>query len=443
MRNLYKKYHPYFKESKEIQAIIQNSSWLVLDKILRLFLGIFVNALVARYLGPNEFGELAFTLAYISIFQVIASFGLDGVVVRDISKDKSEAGIILGTAFTLRSIIGILVWMVAVIIAIIAEGNWNRTVMLIVLIGGSLIFQSGDTVDLWFQSQSQSRRTVAAKIVAYSLANIIKLVLVLNNASILYFAAVVSIEALISCLAIYVAYRRFPCEGSWKLSLKMIKRLICDGWPFVLSGMSVIVYTRIDQIMIKEILGVEQLGIYAAVLPLATVWQFIPMVLMVSVAPYVARKKNESEEKYVKTLELIFNIFAAIGWIICILMLISAGTLVHLLFGDQYENGVPIIMIYIFSILSINLGVAQGLWILNESKSIISLYKTLIGALVCVVGNLILLPKIGIKGAAVTSILSMFSAGILSNIFFARNIMKMQIKALLMTWIFKIKLFSK
>lgn len=413
-------------------AAMSNSGWLMFDKLIRLLLGLLVSAWVARYLGPAQYGELAYVLAFLAFFQAVAVLGMDGIIVRDIAKDKTKAGEILGTAFVLRISVGFCCWIIAVASMGWFNGWQDRSVYITALAGASLIFQAADTIDLWFQSQSQSKRTVIAKLLAYIISNGLKIILILNSASLVAFSAVISIEFLLAALALAYAYRKFTCQQPWQLFKTRAVRLLQESWPFILSGLSIIVYMRIDQIMIKEILGEAELGIYAAVLPLAMLWTFIPMTLSVSLAPMVARAKQQSEQAYWTYLSNIFRGFALLGWLICIPVAILSSFVVELLFGSEYANGAPVLAIVVFTNLFINMGIAQSLWILNEGKSKLSLYKTIAGAVVCLIANFILIPQFGIMGAAISAVLAQLSSTILANIVLSRNVFTLQIKSLLL-----------
>ncbi|MEL4300471.1 flippase [Shewanella xiamenensis] len=413
-------------------AAINNSGWLMFDKLFRLVLGLLVSAWVARYLGPTQYGELAYVLAYLAFFQAVAVLGMDGIIVRDIAKDITKAGEILGTAFILRLLVGISCWLIAIAGMGFSNSWQDRSVYITALAGASLVFQAADTIDLWFQSQSQSKRTVIAKLTAYIISNGLKILLILNQAPLLTFALVMSIEFLLAALALAYAYRKFSSPHPWKLLKSQAFRLLKESWPFILSGLSIIVYMRIDQIMIKEILGETELGIYAAVLPLAMLWTFIPMTLTVSLAPMVARAKQESEKAYWICLSNIFRGFALLGWLICIPVALLSSFVVELLFGSEYTNGSSVLAILVFTNLFINMGVAQSLWILNDGKSKLSLYKTIVGAIVCLTVNLILIPQLGIMGAAISAVLAQLSSTMLTNIFLCRDVFILQVKSLLL-----------
>lgn len=411
-------------------AILQNSGWLLLDKLLRLALGLLVGAWVARYLGPAQYGELAYVLAYIALFQAVATLGLDGIVVRDIAQNKAHANTVLGTAFALRLGVGVICWLTAVSSMAWLNGINDRSVALTALAGGSLVFQAADTVDLWFQSQSQSRRTVLAKLTAYLISNGVKVALILNSAPLVAFAAVMALDGLTAAIGLAVAYRRLPCKQRWDRAAITAQQLLSESWPFILSGISIMVYMRIDQIMIKEMLGAQQLGIYAAVLPLATLWQFIPMMLYASLAPFVARKKAESETAYWQALQKIFKAYALLGWLVCIPTVAFANLVVSILYGAQYQQGAVVLSIYVFTNLFINMGVAQGLWLLNERRAIISLANTIVGAVVAVAGNWLLIPHFGIAGVAMVAVLAQLVSAVFMNLIFSKRVFLMQIRSL-------------
>ena len=415
-----------------IKKVIHNSGWLLFDKLVRMGLGLFVGAWIARYLGPTQYGELAYVLTYLAFFQSIATLGMDGIVVRDISKDENKAGQILGTVFSLRLIVGFICWIFAISGMALLNGWRDQSVYITALAGATLVFQAADTVDLWFQSQSQSRRTVLVKLSAYIVSNGIKVVLIINDASILDFSFVIGLEAVIISIGFIFAYKKYPCKQPWQRIKEKYHDLLKESWPFIISGISIIAYMRIDQLMIKNYLGDKELGIYAAVLPLATIWQFIPMTLSVSIAPLVAKKKTEGNDVYYKTLINIFRAFAMLGWLVCIPISFLSSFIVSFLFGHQYMAGANILMILVFTNIFINMGVAQSLWIINERKSKISLYKTIIGVMICIISNIILIPVYGVMGAAVSAILAQAVSAVFSNLIFARKILRMQLKGLLL-----------
>ncbi len=422
----------WLEKRSHLLPIIHNGIWLISERGARLIFGLFVSVWVARYLGPSQFGELSYALAFIAIFQGIANLGLDGIVVREIAQKKSEVGLILGSAFVMRSSMAIFSWIVVVAGVGFSNGFASESFFLIALVGGGLLFQSSDTIDLWFQSQSQSKRTVLAKFSAHIITNVIKLIMILMDAPLVAFALVIGLEAILNACGLFIAYRMYPCKQVWTASIKKSKELLIESWPYMLSGLSIVLYMRIDQIMIKEYLGDDQLGIYAAILPLATIWQILPMTIMVSLGPLVAARKLEGTKAYQNLLYQLFRLYALLGWTVCALVYIFSGWAIPLLYGEKYLQGIGVINIYVLTNIFINLGVAQSLWLINEKKPLISLYKTLSGAIFCIVGNILFLPKYGIFGAAWVAVMSMAMSAVFSNLIFDKKIFFIQIRSLIL-----------
>lgn len=415
-----------------LRALLSNSLWLLLDKGMRLVLGVTVGAWVARYLGPVQFGELAFALAIVALFQAAAGLGLDGILVRELSQRSAPDGTVLGTALSLRWLAGALGWLVAVLYAGLADGWWQTQMQLVALTAAVLVFQPAEALELWFQSQGQAKRGVQARLLAYAASHATKVALILFEAPLIAFAASALFDALATAVALSMAYRRWPSENRWSVSGLLAARLLKESWPLMIGAISVMVYMRIDQVMVKEALGVETLGVYAAVLPLATLWAVIPMTINASLAPTVARAKAQSEQAYQRLMGQIFRSYAALGWVLAILSAASAYVLVPVLFGPAFEGGIAPVMVYGLCNAFIAMGAAQTLWVLNERKPMVTLYKAALGAIACVLLNAWLLPSGGLMGAALAAVIAQFVSTVASNSVLAPEIFKRQIRGLLL-----------
>lgn len=411
----------------EAKDILKNSGWLFLDKAIRAVLGLLVGAWVARYLGPSQFGELSYYLALIAIFQVITTLGMDGIVVREIAKSHNSADAILGTVFWMRLLTGCTSWAFVVLsFAFIDAGN-KQGIWILGIAAASLIFQSGDVVDLWFQGRSQNKRGVYAKLSAYLIANLIKVALIILGAELIAFAVAVAAEAAIVAFAMLISYSFYPCKGIWVRSWKLGRGLLVESWPYLISGISIMIYMRIDQVMIKEMLGEYELGLFSAALPFATIWNVVPVIICAVLLPYMTRKKVESSEEFNRYLVYIFRTF----WVISIALVLFTNLASHFLianfYGDSYKEAIPILNIYILTIIPVFLGVAQNLWILNEGKSYLVLLQTSLGAIFSIITNLLLIPILGLQGAAIAAVTSQCISAVLINLIFSRKLFRMQL----------------
>lgn len=432
-----------FTDRPNLRSFIDNTSWLMLDKFVRLALGIAVGAWVARYLGPERYGELTYSIAFVALFQTVANLGADGIIIRDIVKRPGDAQVILGTAFWLRVLFGLLSLGIVLGILAFLRPQDKKAMLVTAIVGGVLVFQSVDTIDLWFQSQNQNRRTVIPKVLAYIFTNGVKVVLILIHASLILFASAILLDVIIAAIGLWISYKRFPINGGWQFRFHLAGDLLKQSFPFMLSGLAIMIYMRLDQVMIREMVSDKELGIYSAGMALSSFWGFIPLTLSIALGPYVARKKTESEQAYYDALDIIFRIYGAVSVVVVVLVLISGPFAIDLLYGKAYAGSKHILSIHIFTFIFISLGIAQNLWIVNERAGRIGLYKTIIGLIVCIIGNIFLIPIYGAVGAAIVAVFVQFLSAVGSNIIFSPRILKMQLLGivqlpLMKKWLFRV-----
>lgn len=391
---------------KQLQNAIGNTGWLLFDRITRIVIGLTVGAWVARYLGPSQFGELAYILSFVAFFQVVADLQADGFIVRDIAQNQKDTAIILGTALWLRLIAGVIGWLSAIALMVLLHPDERGLIGLTIIVGGTMVFQASDTVDFWFQSQSQSRRTVTAKFVAYLFSNGIRVALLLTKAPLMAFAAVICLESAALALALAIAYRRFPTEQRWRARVAQAKSLLHLCWPFIASGFMITAYMRVDQIMLKEMLGERQLGIYAAALPLSQAWNIIPATLVTSLAPYIARKKVRGEAEYQDALVIIFRLFAVISLSGAAVTALAAPWIIRLMYGAEYHASAIVLSTLVFVIVFGYQGMAQSLWVVNNSVRMAMLVGTTLSAIINLLANAVLIRKFGVLGAVYSCLLA-------------------------------------
>lgn len=418
-----------FVGSEGRKRVLANSGWLILDRVLRAVAGLLVGAWMARYLGPSQFGLLSYVLAFTALFQAIANLGADAIVVRDIAHDRDAAPEILGTVLALRIASGMACWLLCVGVVAASTGD-SRTIVLAAIVSASIVFQASDTVDLWFQSQTQSRLTVSAKLAALGLSTALKVGLILVEAPLVAFAAVFTFDAAACALAMIYVYRRYPTDRAWSHVRQRALPLLKESWPLLASATAIMVYMRVDQIMIKQMLGDAALGIYAAALPLSQLWQVLPLTLAVSLAPFITRRKASNEASYRRLMVLLFRGFFYLGVAVTLLTWLVSEPLVNGLFGPAFAQSAKVADIHVASNIFCFLGIARGLWLINERRFAVLLYGTLLAGATGVLLNWLLLPRIGVVGAAWTAIAVQFVAAFLINMFLDRNSFRMQLEAI-------------
>lgn len=401
----------------KLLKIVDNIGWLFFDKILRMGVGLLIGVWIARYLGPEQFGLLNFTAALIGLFGALAGLGLPGIVVREIVQDPTCRGDTLGTAFALQLLGGAVAYSLLLATVIYMRPQDHLSQLVAAILGAMVLLKAFEVAAYWFESQVQSKYTVWVQNGAFLVFAGIKVVLILTGASLINFAWAMLAEAIVVALALMLALHRLgPPLHSLRISYERCCALFKASWPLMLSSIAIMIYMKIDQIMIGQMLGNDAVGIYSAAVRISEIWYFIATAVAASVLPAIFEAKKNNEQQYRQRLQGLFDLMTWIAIIVALPVTLFATPLVTVLFGADYSAAGGVLAIHVWATVFVFLGVAGGNWFLAENQQLLGLQRTALGAVVNVILNLILLPTWGLTGAAWATLISYAVAGMLIDV---------------------------
>lgn len=409
--------HRRIAHRPNLVKIVDNIGWLFIDKILRMGVGLLVGVWVARYLGPEQFGLLNFATAFTGLFGAIAALGLQGIVVRDLVRDPESAHLTLGTAAVMQLVGGLVAYLL--ILGVIAYLRPDDTLArgIVAILGAMMLLKASDIAVFWFESQVQSKYTVWAQNAAFLVFAAIKVVLILQQASLVAFVWTMLAEAtLVALVLLVVMSQRGPAFNRLRVSAERGKTLLKDSWPLILSAIAVTVYMKIDQIMLGQMIGDEAVGIFSAATRISEVWYFIPMAIVASVFPALLEAKKRSEAQYYARLQRLYDLMVVISVAVALPMTFLATPIIVLLFGDAYHGAGTVLAIHIWASVFVFLGVASSNWFLAENRQVLSLQRSVTGAIANIALNLWLIPPYGVVGAAIATVVSYAIAALFADL---------------------------
>ncbi len=399
-------------ESRDyLQNVISNTGWQFADNIVRMGVGLLIGIWVARYLGPAQFGLLSFALAFVALFSPLASLGLDDIVVRNLVRDPTTRDESLGTAFVLKLIGGGASFVAATAVIFVLRPDDDLSRWLVAIIAAGAVFQAFNVIDFWFNSQVQAKYLAIAKSIAFLICAVIKVTLIIGGAPLIAFAWVGTFEILVGAVAIVLAYRsRGLNPRHWKCSWNTAKSLLKDSWPLILSCIVIMIYLRIDQVMLGEMVGSEAVGVYSVAVRLTEVWLFIPTAIYWSVLPSLVEARQTGEELFYGRLQKYYNLMALSAYVIAIPIMLLAKWLVLSLFGSPYEEAGLMLAVMIWANLFTFLELARSAFFNVMNWNRIYFVTLALGAALNVGLNWLLIPRYGGLGAAVATCASYWFA---------------------------------
>lgn len=390
-----------------LRRVLGNASWLYADRLLRMAVGLFVGVWLARYLGPAVFGQYSYAYTLAALFGAVATLGLDRIVVRELVNMPEAKHEWLGSALALRLFGGVLAGSAMVVSVILLRPEDTLTQILVAVLATGLVVQSLDVLDLWFQSQLQGRLSVLAKGAAFVIATAAKIMLILAGAPVLAFVIVGVVELLLGGAALAVAYALSgQTFARWRVSATRAAKLMKPALPLLFSGIAISVYMKIDQIMLGQMLGDEAVGVYSAAVRLSEATYFIPAVMVSSILPAIHVSRASNRDLFLERMQRFFDLMTVISLTVALPISLLSSLLIEFLYGPAYAAASGVLAVYAWSGMLVFLGVAGGAYLVAEDLNVLSLYRTLLGAVANVGLNLMFIPKWGMLGAAYATLIS-------------------------------------
>lgn len=389
------------------QAAVRNLGWLVADRCVRLVLSVGVGLWVARYLGPERLGRFSYVVALVTLANFLPQLGLDAVLKREWLRSPGGVAEWLASAWVLRVGAGLVA---GAAMMVVAWGGWGLSpdeARLLAVLAVLMLQPALFLPELWLQTQLNARAAALVQIGALAVASVVRVGLIASGAGLTAFAWVLVIEMALGAVGFYWAARRAGMPRMWGAATgATARRLLHESWPLILASLAVVVYMKIDEVMLRRLAGAEAVGIYAAAARLSEVWYFVPTAIASSVLPALLRAREAGGESYRRRQQEYYDLSAALAYGLSAPVALLAPWIVQRAYGPAFAGAAPILAVHIWSSVFVFLGVARGQWLVNEGLQTFYMWTTAAGAVVNVGLNLVFIPRWGGLGAAWATVIA-------------------------------------
>lgn len=397
-----------------------------------------VSIALANYLGLGQNGILAGGTVYIYFFSAVATLGLDQFVVKELHAFPESRDKILGTSFWMKVMAGFacvpLIWLAFHIYP--AKGTPYSYVFILSFIG---IIQAFTVVESYFQSQVQSKYIMQVQVAGNLVSAAIKLALIFTKMPLVWFVYAYAFDFLLISVGYYFTYQRKERSVfSWSYDPHLAKKLFTYSWPLIISGIMITLFMRIDAIMLQNMKGVKEAGAYQTVATLSEAWNFVPMVIVTSLFPAILNARRDDTERYNKRIQDLYNLMVYLSLPVAVIITFAAP-FIYKLYKPEYAYAAPVLSVHIWSGVFVFLGIASGQYLIAENYNKLTFIRTGFGAIVNIGLNLLLIPRMGMMGAAIATL-----AAYAGSTFFLLFIPKVNKQGVMMLKsLFLISLFSR
>ena len=408
--NLIKKITPsrwhWVLEHEGHKRYFANMSWMFGGQMFSLLVSFFIGAWIARYLGPDNYGVLNYSVAFVGIFGFIASLGVDGILNRELIKTPEKRDELLGTAFRLKLIGGVIAFCLAVISVLFLKSE-PRIKILVALFAFSFILQSINVVSIYFNAEVKSKNNVKATLISTVITSILKVLVIIYGKGVIWLVIVLVLDSLWQGIGLIRSYNNYGLKiKNWVFSKILSKEILKNSWPLMLAAASGLIFSKIDQVLIGQMLGNYKVGIYAAAVKLVEIWYFIPVLICTSLFPAIINAKKTNYDVYKKRLKNLYLLLIIISIIISLLTTIFSKPIILILFGSSYLESILVLKIYIWSSVGLFLTIAVNQYLLSENLVKIIFWVNFLPMIFNMIFNIIFIPIFGLGGASWVNLVS-------------------------------------
>lgn len=414
--------------------VFKTTFWLQLERIWAMVIGIVVTMWVARYLEPEGFGIFSYALAIASIVQVIGQGGTPNLLLRDLSLGEGDQGRILGAGTLLRFVATFVIACVT-FFGLFQSGETSDTILMLLafmLVGRVLM--AFENARFLHSARNQGLLVFLSTGLGLTLGAAAKVILILIEAPVEAFGITILIEgATVGAMYLLIRAKDQP-PLRWP-EWSRIRVMAIEAIPLALSSAAVVVYMRIDVVMLEELRSAYDAGIYAAAVRLSDAWYFVPTTIVHATAAPLLRSKKVSFGKYRDRLRQLFQGLVLFSYALALCTTLVAGPVIKLFFGVEYVASAPVLAVHIWAISFVSLGVASSQYLLNEGLKWLIFCRTVAGAISNVGLNLWLIPLYGPMGAALSTLISYCVSGVLVHALggpIAREMFWMQLRSIVL-----------
>lgn len=402
----------FFRNFSELKKYLSNTIWMVSGKAYFIISSGITSILIARYLKPENFGLISYALSLVAIFSPIVTLGIEQILIREIVKDKEKENKLLGTSFFLQLTGGVVSLLALNLISYIHESS-SETRLIIMILSSILIFKSFDVFNYYLQSIAKIKYWSILEGIVFTISMILKLLLIYYQAKVYFFAVAFALEAFLMAIGLIYVYKKILKQNLflWKIDLSILRKLLRESFPLIVSSVMITIYMKIDQVMIKNILDSSQTGLYAVAVKLSELWYFIPVSLVVATYPSLIKSFENNKRKFGKRFKQMNFSLLALSVVLACFIVFFGEKIIDLLYGKEYIDAVGVFKIYIWATIPVVLGLTSSKWLIINGMQKYSMYSTAVGSITNIILNLLFIPSFGIVGSAFATLISYSVSG--------------------------------
>ncbi|MBU1992230.1 MAG: flippase [Patescibacteria group bacterium] len=403
------------------RKILSNTFSQIAGKAISAIISVLIIKIITNYLSISGYGEYTMIYEFIAFFAIAADLGLFTIGVREMSRNEEEVKKIAGNILGLRIVLAFITMGLAVAAAFLIP-KYQGTLIpigtaiaaittIFTLLNGTVAM----VLQLRLKMQWVSLTFVLGRLATLGYMAYIVFYGIPEPSDLgfynLLIAGVIG-NGLMFAATTYLANKTVELKPQF--DLKLWKRVVVASLPYGLALILNQIYFRIDSILLFMLKDSSEVGMYGVPMRMLEVFTVIPLYFMNSVLPVLTKALKEKTEKYRRIIQYSWDFLMTtatpiiIGSVILaypIVFIVSSPEFLSRLNEGFYGSDIGLqILIFALGFQFLNVLFAFILISMNQQKKLLLI--NFIAVLFNIVGNFLVIPQWGFRGAAFTSVIS-------------------------------------
>ncbi|WP_407281983.1 flippase [Methanolobus sp. WCC1] len=392
------------REKGTIEKIAANTGFLLLGRVTTKIISFFTVMYLVRYLGAEAYGKYAFAFAYISFFTIISDLGLHTILVRETSRKHEIKEKILGNAILISSILSIIAFLLAIVSTDIQNIPLD-TKNIISIAGLSLLLGAISPYGVIYEISFKMKYSVLFSLVSRIFLLAAVLTVIYMDIGILWLVFVTVFADAIHSFLMFIFSKKI-IKPSFKIDFNLWKRLLKESLPLALSSFFIIIFFRIDVIMLSMMKGDYDVGIYSSAFRLTEAVLFIPSTFMISMYPLLSQYFEKAQQTfvftYLKALKYLFNS----AFLLALFLYLLSEEIILAIYGIDFLESADVFKILSWATAILFINYLFGSLLVSANKQSVTTISTALCAFMNIMINYILIPHYSYVGAAIATVIT-------------------------------------
>ncbi len=354
--------------------------------------------ILARHLGAADYGRYSLVFLYASFFQGLASFGVDDVLTRELSRRAPAAERLLGNAVLLR--LGLSGIAVVSCVLVAHWGEVDRRVAGATVVAVLPLLLSALYVPLWSWLAARMEYPLRESIVVASRVAELALLagFAVGGAG---FPTLVAVTAAAQGLPLVLTLwlLRGRVRVRVRYDRETARQLLSQAAPLGLASVVALVYGRVDGVLLARLAGYEAVGLYSAAYKFLNLALTLPYVVNAAVFPVLARVEEERATVQV-VFQRTFDYLTLVALPLAVGTTVLAPWVVRVVYSEGYVGAADSLRVLLWAAVFMFAARTCRQVLVAGGQQATHLLLLVGGALANVLLNLWWIPRWGILGAA-------------------------------------------